>query len=158
EETAEALEGLGLAARWEHDEAAATRAHERAYRLYRTAGDHRGAARMAVQLALHAYNFRSDLADARGWMERARRLVADEAEACMEVGWVAMLGAHVALLVDHDLPLAMRLAEEAAAIGRAIGDADVEMFGLGIQGLALVTEGRVPEGMRLLDEAATAAS
>ncbi|MEW6583800.1 MAG: hypothetical protein AB1416_13670, partial [Actinomycetota bacterium] len=156
-ETPEALEGLGLAARWQHDEQAALRAHERAYRLYRARGDHRGAARMAMQLALHAYNFRSDVVTGRGWMERARRLLAEVAGPCPEGGWVRMLGAHLALVIDHDLAAAHRLAQEATAIGRQVADVDIEMFSLAVQGLALVTEGRVEDGMRLLDEAAAAA-
>lgn len=156
-ESAEALEGLGQAARWLHDERGAVQAHEGAYRLHRAAGDARGAARMAIQLALHAYNFRSDVAEASGWVERARRLLAEAPGDCPEAGWIRMLEAHLALLLDHDVAGAMSLAGEAAAIGHRIGDADVEMFALGVQGLALVTEGRVPDGMRLLDEAATAA-
>jgi DNA-binding NarL/FixJ family response regulator len=157
-ESPEALEGLGDAARWQHDEPAALRAHERAYRLYRSRGDHRGAARMAVRLALHAYNFRSDIAAGRGWIERARRLLAGVEGPCVEAGWMLMLEAHLALVVDHDLGGARRLASEASRIGHAVGDVDVETFGLAVQGLALVTEGRVEEGMRLLDEAATAAT
>jgi ATP/maltotriose-dependent transcriptional regulator MalT len=157
-ESPEALEGLGLAARWELDEPAAMRAHQRAYRLYRARGDHRGAARMAIQIALGALNFHSDVAVARGWMERARRLLAEVPEASSEAGWLRMGEAHLALTVDHDLAGALRLAAEAIAIGREVADLDVEMFGIAVKGLALVTEGRVDEGMRLLDEAAAAAT
>jgi DNA-binding NarL/FixJ family response regulator len=158
EESPATLEGLGVAARWLHDEETAVGVHERAYRLYRSANDHRGAARMALQLAIHAYNFRSDLAVARGWIQRARRLLQDAPEATPEAGWVCLFEAHLALLTDHDLETALRLAREAGAIGRDVTDLDVEMFSLAIEGLALVSEGHVREGMRLLDEAGAAAT
>lgn len=113
---------------------------------------------MALQLAIHAYNFRSDLAVARGWVQRARRLLRDVPQATPEAGWVRLIEAHLALLVDHDLEAGLRLAREASAIGRAVPSLDVEMFGLAIEGLALVTEGNVRDGMRLLDEAGAAAT
>lgn len=157
-DSAEVLEGLGVAARWLNDQATAVRAHEGAYRLYRSGGDHRAAARMALQLAIHAYNFRSDLAVGRGWLERARRLLHEVPGATPEAGWLRLVEAHLALIVDHDLLGALSLSREATAIGRDAGDLDVEMFGRAIEGLALVTQGHVDGGMRLLDEAGAAAS
>jgi DNA-binding NarL/FixJ family response regulator len=151
------LEGLGMAARWLLDEPAAVDAHTRAYRLHRRRGDDRGAARMALQLALHAYNFRSDLAVALGWLERARRLLAGIDVPTPEAAWVALLGAHTALLVDHDLPEARRRAEAGTVLGRALGDADLELLGLAQLGLILVSEGRAAEGMPMLDESGAAA-
>src|SRR5262249_18902812 len=47
-ETAEALDGLGVAERSLLDEEAAFDAHERGYRLARQTGDHRLAARLAI--------------------------------------------------------------------------------------------------------------
>ena len=156
EETPEALEGLGVAARWLNDSGTAFEAHERAFRLYRRVDDRRGAARMAYMLALHEYNFRSDIALAAGWLERAQRLLEGVGRA-PERGWIAGIQAHVALLVEHDVEAARRLAGEAARIGRELGDLDLEMLALGLEGLLLVSEGRVDEGMRRLDEATTAA-
>src|SRR5919198_6275417 len=50
EETVEALEGLGVAARWQMDGPAALAVHERAYRLAREEGDEAAAARLAIEL------------------------------------------------------------------------------------------------------------
>lgn len=150
-------EGLGTAARWLLDEPAAVDSHTRAYRLHRRRGDHRGSARMAVQLAFHAYNFRSDLAVAVGWLERARHLLEHVEGPSPEAAWVALLGAHKALLIDHDLVEARRLADEGAALGGVLGDADLEMLGLAQLGLILVSEGRSREGMPMLDESGAAA-
>ena len=71
EETPEAYEGAGLAARYELDAEAAIDAHERGYRIARADGDAATAARLAIQLAHDAYAFRGP-AEASGW-ERARR-------------------------------------------------------------------------------------
>ncbi|HEV8574397.1 MAG TPA: hypothetical protein VGR43_06770 [Dehalococcoidia bacterium] len=48
DETPEALEGLAEACWWQHDEARTFEAREKAYNLYRQAGDRQGAARMAT--------------------------------------------------------------------------------------------------------------
>src|SRR3954471_13211780 len=58
EETPEAFEGAGLAARYELDAEAAIGAHERGYRLARSCGDTATAARLAIQLCHDAYAFR----------------------------------------------------------------------------------------------------
>ena len=74
EETPEAFEGLGLAARYELDAQAAIEAHERGYRLARSRGDAATAALLAIQLCHDAYAFRGP-AEASGWVERAALLV-----------------------------------------------------------------------------------
>src|SRR5262245_49448669 len=73
EETPEAFEGAGLAARYELDAEAAFAAHERGYRLARSRGDAATAARLAIHLCLDAYTFRGP-AEASGWVERAALL------------------------------------------------------------------------------------
>jgi ATP/maltotriose-dependent transcriptional regulator MalT len=87
---------------------------------------------------------------------RARRLLAGKGPLA-ESGWLAIVRAHIALYADHDPPQARRHAQEGTAIGQAIGNRDVEMLALAYDGLALVSEGSVAEGMRRLDESSTAA-
>ena len=70
---ARALEGLSWAAWWLDDGAAVFRAREAAYGLYRSAGDARGAARMATWLAADQVDFNGASAVASGWLRRARR-------------------------------------------------------------------------------------
>src|SRR5687767_12498168 len=91
-ETAEALEGLSWAAWWLGDAEATLSARERAYRAHRAAGDPCGAARTAAWLASDLIDFRSEYAVANGWLERARRLVADR-PACPEHGWILLVEA-----------------------------------------------------------------
>lgn len=156
EETPEALEGLGMAAWGLNDAAATFEARERAYRLYRQGGDRRGAARVAASLAIDHFYFRGETAIARGWLDRGRRLLAG-AEPCAEAGWLTVVEAQITGWADHDFGAVGRLAAEAASLGRAVGDLDLEMMALACEGLALVSQGQVAEGMRRLDEATLAA-
>jgi ATP/maltotriose-dependent transcriptional regulator MalT len=155
-EQPEALEGVGVAARWLIDVEAAWDATERAYRLYRGRGDDRGAGRCALTLSLLAYNLRREEAVTRGWLERSRRLL-DGLEPVPEAAVVRALDAHVALLQHNDAERALALCAETIELARACGAVDPEMVALGLQGLALVTQGEVDEGLRRLDAAVAAA-
>jgi hypothetical protein len=156
EETAEALEGLGMAAWWLDDAATTFEARERAYRLYRERGERVAAARLARWLAWDYNAFRGEPAVANGWLQRAHRLL-DGIEAGAEHGWLALREGEVALLLGNDTGKARELAVSSAELGRSLGEIDLEMVGLALEGLALVSEGRVEEGMRRLDEASAAA-
>ncbi|MGH9025762.1 MAG: LuxR C-terminal-related transcriptional regulator [Acidimicrobiia bacterium] len=155
EETPEALEGLSWAAWWLEDVSACLDARERGYLLYRQAADQRGAARMALWLGDDHIEFRGAAAVADGWFQRAARLL-EVLEPSPEHGWLAVFGAHEALN-DHDLERAKQLAGEARDLGRQLAAVDLEMFSLATEGLALVEEGDVEQGMRCLDEATAAA-
>src|SRR5579883_1777408 len=150
EETAEAWEGLAWAAWWLSDATLLFDAREQAYRSYRARGNDRGAARCAMWLAIDSVEFRNDGAVANGWMQRARRLLKRHAQS-VEAAWLAACEAHHALMADKNPVTAQRLATEAASIGEALRIIDVEMLGR-----ALVSQGQVRDGMRLLDEATAA--
>ena len=154
-ETAEALEGLGLAAWWLDDADAVFASRERAYKLYLDANDRRSAARLAVWLAWDCSAFRGETAVANGWLQRARRLL-DGLPASPELAWLESRESQLALAEDGDPDRAHRHATEATRVGRAAGSIDHEMLGRSLQGLALVASGAVAEGMRLLDEVNTA--
>ena len=155
-ETAQALEGLGTAAWWLDDARVTFDARERAYRLYRRRGDRRGAARMATHLAEDYFHFRGEAAVAGGWHRRARRLL-DGLDLAPEHGWLKLWEGDLALKLGGPAGRARSLAIEAAAIGHELGDLDLEMTALALEGLSLVIEGRLAEGMPRLDEATTAA-
>lgn len=154
EETPEALEGLGVAALWLDDAGTTFDCRERAYRLYSEAGDRRGAARVATSIAWDYQAFRGEFAVAQGWLQRARRQL-EGLEPTEELGWIVVREGSSAL--SRDTGEARKLAAEAIAIARAVGSIDLEMTGVALDGLALVSEGEIDEGMRLLDEAAAAA-
>jgi LuxR family maltose regulon positive regulatory protein len=157
EETPEALEGLAWAAWWLDDTAALFDARERAYALYRRRGDRRGAARAATWLGLDYIDFRGESAVASGWLGRARRLL-DALPRSREHAWLSVFDAHHALMADKNPVAAQRLAAGAAETSEALGITDVEMMGRALEGLALVSQGKIRDGMRLLDEATAAAA
>jgi LuxR family transcriptional regulator, maltose regulon positive regulatory protein len=156
EPSAEALEGLGLAAWWLGDAATVFVARERAYTLYQGRGEHVAAARLATLLGIDYYQLRGDAAIGNGWFQRAHRLL-DGMPAAPEHGWLWIWEGQMALVAGND-PAAARMAGgKARELGRSLGLVDIEMTGLGLEGVALVFEGEVAAGMTRLDEATTAA-
>ena len=153
-ETPQAYEGLGIAARYELDADAAIDAHQRGYRLARSQDDAATAALLAIQLGYDAYAFRGP-AEASGWVERAGQLVEGEPP-CVASAYVPLLRAHLAL-AGHDPDSARDQAVQAVALAREVGAVDVEMLAEAVHGLALVSLGEIAEGMRRLDAAAAAA-
>lgn len=154
-ETAEALEGLGWAAWWLNDAQVMFDARQRAYRLYRLQGERRAAARMATWLGTDHVDFRGEVAVAQGWLRRARRLL-EGLEPGSEHGWLSVHEAEKHLFAN-DTARARELGTRASELGRSLGIVDLEMMGLATEGLSLVTEAEVEEGMSRLDEAAAAA-
>lgn len=156
EETPESLEGLGMAA-WGISDAAATfAARQQAYRLYRQRDDCRGAARMAAHLAIDYLYFRGEDAIARGWIQRGHRLLVG-LEPGLELGWLAVSEAQIMGGSDHDYVTMGRLCAQAAELGKSLGDTGLEMLALANDGVSLVAQGKISEGMRQLDEATLAA-
>jgi ATP/maltotriose-dependent transcriptional regulator MalT len=155
EETPEALEGLGLAAWWLDLAAVVFDSRERAYRGYRNRGDQVSAARVAVWMAWDSAAFRGEEGVAHGWLQRARRLL-DGLPESPEHAFLAARASVFALLDDGNPEEAEKLAAEAIRVGRQIAAIDYEMVGRALHGFALVTMGRVPEGLRELDEVSAA--
>jgi ATP/maltotriose-dependent transcriptional regulator MalT len=153
-ETPQALEGLGTAAQWLVDRATVFSARERAYRLYRERESPRDAARVAIQLAWDYRIFRGEAAIATGWLQRAHDLLKEE-KPSSEHGWLALREASV-LLASGQLAAARELTSSAVELGRSLSDVDLEITALALEGLVLVNEGKVAEGMRRLDGSAAA--
>ena len=152
---AEGLERESWTAWWRDDGDAAIAAREAAFTAYRERGDALGAARMATWLAADELDFRGAAPAASGWLERARPLLAGQAEA-PEHGWLAFHEGYLARLSGDDAR-AMACGERAAALGRALGVPDLEMLGLALDGATRVSHADVEGGMRRLDAATTAA-
>jgi LuxR family transcriptional regulator, maltose regulon positive regulatory protein len=156
EESPEALEGLAMAAWWLEDSVTVLATRLRAFQLFRQRGDLRSAGRVALALAQDHIYFCGEVAVGAGWYRRARRLLSS-LETTPEHGWLELGLGDLALSIDHDLASARERARNAAEIGRQLGVVDLEMMGLALEGLAMVYEGRLAEGMPRLDEAITAA-
>lgn len=152
-----AFEGLAWAAWWSNDAATVFQARDRAYQLYRQQDDHTSAARVAIWLGSDHNDFRGEYAVAGGWYQRARRLLAD-LPTTAEHGWLAFQEGAYALELQDDTTTARARAQEVAAIAYDLRHGDLEFLALALEGLALVTEGAVDEGMRRLDEVGVAAT
>jgi DNA-binding CsgD family transcriptional regulator len=129
---------------------------ERAYHRSTADGDELRAARYAFWIGMHLA-LRGEMGPATGWLGRAQRLV-DRAEGeCVEHGYLLMPVAfqHEAA---GDLEGAAATAASAAEIAERFGDADLFALAVHEQGNILVRDGRLTEGLPLLDEAMVAAT
>jgi DNA-binding CsgD family transcriptional regulator len=108
------------------------------------------AARCAFRQALGLF-FRGDLAPAMGWVARGGRLLEESRSDCVEQAWLRMLTA-LPRLFEGDADAGASFVE-AGEIAERSADSDALMFALLGRGYSLIHEGRVAEGMALLDEA-----
>lgn len=155
EETPEALDGLGMAG-WGLSETALTfDTRERAYRLYKQRGDYPKAARVAARLAIDHLYYRGENIIAGGWVQRARTLLADLAPT-PALGWLDVTEAQILGSVSHEVATIQKLCYQAKLLGKSFGVVDLEMLALAQEGLTMVLQGQVSEGMRRLDESTTA--
>lgn len=92
---------------------------------------------------------------ASGWLGRAQRLVEREEGDCLERGYLLFppMFQHEA---SGDYAAAAANAAEATEIGERFGDADLFALAVHSQGLLLIKQGRVAQGLGLLDEAMVA--
>jgi DNA-binding NarL/FixJ family response regulator/Tfp pilus assembly protein PilF len=147
----EALDGLGQSLWWLGERDAAIDRRREAYAEYQRRGDTLSAGGLATYLAgEHRIDGRT--AASAGWLSRARRLLADAGPSA-ELGWLAIEEAKRA----GDPADAERHARTALDLAHGLVDADVECMALAQLGRAAVSQGRVEEGMGLLDEAMTVA-
>jgi DNA-binding CsgD family transcriptional regulator len=151
DEVPEALIGLASATYWLADLPVMMESLERAHAAARRRGDPVVAAGAALALVGYQKQFFGNTAAAKGWLARATRIV--ETDAPQLHG--ELLGARS--FVTDDPAEAERLAREVVDIGRAQGNTDLELLGMTAVGAALVQQGRLSEGLALLDEAMAAA-
>ena len=146
-EAPEALFGLATTLFWLGDIAGTIAYCEKAYAAFRRRGDPRFAAGAALSLVGYNKGYLGNTAAARGWLSRAARIIdSDVPELRGE-----LLGATA--YVTDDPVESEALARQAAEIGRASGNSDLELMAMHAVGQALVQQGRTEEGMSLLDEA-----
>jgi DNA-binding CsgD family transcriptional regulator len=143
----EALFGLANALFWLGDIAGTIANCEKAYAGFRRRGDAMFAAGAALSLVGYNKGYLGNTAAARGWLSRAARII--ESEVPQLRG--ELLGATA--YVTDDPVESEALARQAAEIGRANGNSDLELMAMHAVGQALVQQGRTEEGMSLLDEA-----
>jgi len=143
----EAFFGLASALFWLGDLAGTIANCEKAYAGFRRRGDPMFAAGAALSLVGYNKGYLGNTAAARGWLSRAARIIESEAPELRG----ELLGATA--YVTDDPVESEALARQAADIGRANGNSDLELMAMHAVGQALVQQGRTEEGMSLLDEA-----
>jgi DNA-binding CsgD family transcriptional regulator len=124
---------------------------DRAHGAYLSAGETTCAARCAFWLGLSLL-FMGETGRGTGWLAGARRLVEGEKADCAERGYL-LLPAAEQLLGADDYDTAYATAADAVEIGDRFGEADLVSCARHLQGRALMGQGRVEEGLALLDEA-----
>lgn len=127
---------------------------ERAHHAYLDAGEAMRAVRCAFWIGINLA-LRGAMSRATGWLGRAQRLVEREGADCVERGYLLVPG-----MLRHEAngnwDAAYTAAAEAAEIAERFGDADLLALAVHEQGLILVNQGRVEEGLALVDEAMVA--
>ncbi len=143
------LEGLAMAAyllgKEEHSEILA-----RAHQGFLAAGNVQRAARCAFWLGMALFH-NGEMAQAGGWLARARRLVDEAPNECVERGYV-LIPVGIEALRGGDAAAAHATFVQAAAIGETFRDANLIALARLGQGRALIRLGEITRGISLLDE------
>jgi DNA-binding CsgD family transcriptional regulator len=146
------LELLGTTAYLIHDYGAGVRALERGHAGFLDTGDPPGAARCAIWAGLGLVNV-GEHARANGWFSRAGRLLDRDRRHCAERGYLLVPETLAQLGSGGDLEAAFSTAAEVVRIGESFADVNLLAFAVHAQGRAWIKQGRVAEGVALLDEA-----
>ena len=150
----DASEALAKARWWLDDPGGAIAAWEAAYTGYlRDADTRRAAARVAVTIAREYTSALGNPVATNGWLQRAADALPGD-EPCAERGWISLAEADR----THDPVTSIAYAEAALEAARAFGDTELEIHALAAMGIGRVHQGRINEGMDLLDAALAAAT
>lgn len=124
---------------------------ERAHQAFLDGGAPLLAARVAVFLGMNLA-IAGEIGSAGGWFGRAQRIVEREGEDCVERGYLLLpvMFRHEAA-ADYDG--AYEAAVESVAIAERFRDVDLLAMTLHVAGLARIKQGRIDDGLALLDEA-----
>jgi hypothetical protein len=111
---------------------------------------------MAVQLAVDHYE-RLETAIGNGWLGRTKRLLEQTPDGCAAHGWHAITLAYLAIRMTGDWQEVLRQAKLAQEIGERLAIPAIQALALQQQGYALVSMGRIDDGLALIDESTVAA-
>ena len=122
----------------------------RGYRDLVDRGDATTAARCAVWLGIHLL-LRGEVARSGGWLARAKQLLDDGHDDCVEQGYL-LVPVGLKLLADGDGEAAHATSRTITEIGNKFSDPDLVAFGRLGTGQALVRLGQTAPGVAALDE------
>lgn len=147
----EDLTALATSAYLVGDRDTSVRAWQRAFQLHHDHGDRLAAVRDASWLAI-VLNTSGNESVGGGWVARAQRLLGAEPDDVVESGYLQVHTMYRHIFAG-EFGEALEVAHRVAECGRRFGDPDLVAEGLSSQGRLLMYDGRVPEGLALLDEA-----
>jgi DNA-binding CsgD family transcriptional regulator len=124
---------------------------QRAYSGFAESGDDRGAGWAAGRLGIDHVRLRDEPTIGAGWFARMQRHARQMPDS-VELGFAALLEATV-LLFSGNSETALPLVERAVETGERFGDRNLVGMAIHTQGLILISQGRVLDGVALLDEA-----
>jgi DNA-binding CsgD family transcriptional regulator len=122
----------------------------RAYAAHLEAGNTLRAVRCAFWLGLRLL-LRGETGHATGWLARAQRLLDREQGDCVELGYL-LLPVAQRQVIAGDCEVAYATAARAAEFGERFQEADLTACARHLQGRVLLQQGRVEQGLALLDE------
>lgn len=146
----EDLERLAVAAYLVGRDDASNDVWARAYRECLRHDDVARAARCAFWLGLGLL-FKGEVARGGGWLARARRLLDERQQDCVEQGYL-LLPVALRSIAGDDAATALATFGQAAEIGDRFGEPDLMALGRLGRGQALIRLGESAEGVALLDE------
>jgi DNA-binding CsgD family transcriptional regulator len=123
---------------------------ERAHVVHLESGECLRAARCAFWLG-YRLAFRGEIGPATGWFGRAQRLLEREEHPCVEEGYLSLWVAEQRLAAG-DSEAAYAAGEHAAEVGERFETSDLVAMARHQQGRAKLEQGRLEEGLALLDE------
>jgi len=126
----------------------------RAHHEYLRLGNAPRAARSAIWLGMSLLD-KGEMARGGGWLARARRLLEETQEDCVEQGYILVPGA-LQSMYQGDLATAFATFDQAAKIGDRFGDPDLMTLSRLGRGQTLIFLGEIVEGVAWLDEAVVA--
>lgn len=155
----ESLSGEGLrmlahAAWWSGRPDDVLSAGERAYRTFLEEENRSAAIVIALDLA-RTYAARGTGHIAGGWLANAERLAADEPETSAH-SYLSWMKGFVTLITNGDIDTAVSHLDRALEIAKRTGDRDTQVMSLHDKGRVLCGQGRMTEGLALIDEATAA--
>lgn len=128
---------------------------ERAHLAHLESGEGLEAARCAIWSGINLL-LRGEMARATGWLGRAERLLDRDDLDCAQRGYLLLPVVIQQVEGAGDGHAGYRTATEMVAIGERFGDVDLITIAVHWQGLALVRQGRIADGLARLDEAMVA--
>ena len=139
---------------WFAESDAAIEARERAHLGYLDEGDKCYAAEMALQIALDHFE-RLESAIGNGWLGKAKRLLDQPRRLCS--AWMACPGTGLSGASRRAILKGLRQARIAQEFGERLGIPAMQALAMAGQGRALISKGKIDEGLALIDESAVTA-